>query len=151
MTKNNNFSASELIEEREIAIADIKKYWGIIASENILPKDAKPNFNVKEVYKKVSETELNLIKLKMAIQAINMGLSSMDEMKKDNLYFQIYFLQQLKERKIKLEKLKTNPQAGHNVALTKDFVKDELTKVIKSIKTVEEEIKNHNLAKKFKF
>lgn len=146
----NNFSAAELIVKREAAIADIKKYWAFIHSDNVMEKGAKPDFNIKEIYKKVSETELNLIKIKIAIQAINMGLSSMEEMKGDNLYFQIYLLQQLKERKVKLEKLKTNHTSTQIAVLPATFTKLEIERVAKDIKAVEEEIKKHNLTKKFK-
>ena len=151
MVVENSFTAAQLIEKRETAIADIKKYWGIIYAQNVFKKSITRDFDIITTYKKVSETELNLIKVKMAIQAINMGLSSMDEMKKDNLYFQIFYLQQLKERKVKLQKLPIKPNASEDVKLNVKFVEKEIAKVDNAIKTTEDEIKKHNLAKKFKF
>ena len=146
MVVENSFTAAQLIEKRETAIADIKKYWGIIYAQNVFKKSITRDFDIITTYKKVSETELNLIKVKMAIQAINMGLSSMDEMKKDNLYFQIFYLQQLKERKVKLQKLPIKPNASEDVKLNEKFVEKEIVKVDNAIKTTEDEIKKHNLA-----
>ena len=151
MVVENSFTAAQLIEKRETAIADIKKYWGIIYAQNEFKKSITREYDIITTYKKVSETELNLIKVKMAIQAINMGLSSMDEMKKYNLYFQIFYLQQLKERKVKLQKLPIKPNASEDVKLNEKFVEKEIAKVDNAIKTTEDEIKKHNLAKKFKF
>jgi 3-dehydroquinate synthase class II len=151
MTNNKtNFTATELIEKRENAINDIKKYWGIIYAENVLAENQKPDFDIKAIYKKVSETELDLIKIKIAVQAVNMGLSSMEEMKSDNLYFQIYLLQQLKERKVKLERIPFSTKKGETTTFKKPFIDSELKAVNDSIKTVEGEMKKYNLTKKFK-
>ena len=52
----------------------------------------------------------------MAIQAINMGLKSLDELPENSLYPAIYMLQQIKEQKVKLLRVKTS---GSDVIITR--------------------------------
>lgn len=116
---------SELINKRESLIEDIKTNWNRIELYNAGTKGAQRPYDIIAMYNQIKKDSSELVKIKVAIQAINMGLTSLEELPENSLYPVIYMLQQVKEQKVKLSRLKTT---GSDVIINKakqdKFVKD---------------------------
>lgn len=146
MTNPNTkkYTPNGLIEKRDNLIADIKDLWLKINKNNVFPIGARQQFDLNEVYKQISKKELDLVKTKLSIQAINMGFKTLNALPIDNVYTQIYLLQQLKERKVKLERVNTRKNETETVVLTKSFIDSELKKVSNDIDKIQKEINEFN-------
>jgi hypothetical protein len=140
----NNYTPSELISHRETLITDIKDLWVKIYANNVISIGTTPLFDLEAIYKVISKNELDLVKTKLAVQAINIGFKSEKELPKNCVYTQIYLLQQLKERKVKLEKLPTRKNEGETVVFTKTFVDKELVTIKYQIEKIQSEINKYN-------
>ena len=92
----------QLIVRRESLINDIKQDWKRINLYNDADKNFKHSFDVKAIYTQIGKKAIELVKIKVALQAINMGLKSMKELSNSNVYTSIFMLSQLKEQKVKL-------------------------------------------------
>jgi len=131
----------ELIAKRENLISNIKKNWDRIKAFNTIDKDSTRPYDVKEVYKMIAVDSLRLVKTKVAIQAINMGMKKLSDMPKDNMYELIYMLQQLKEQRVKINMI---PTKGDDVVITKVFVDTENKKLNAEIARIEDELEKRN-------
>lgn len=131
----------ELIAKRENLISNIKKNWDRIKAFNTIDKDSTRPYDVKEVYKMIAVDSLQLVKTKVAIQAINMGMKKLSDMPKDNMYELIYMLQQLKEQRVKINMI---PTKGDDVVITKVFVDTENKKLNAEIARIEDELEKRN-------
>lgn len=131
----------ELIAKRENLISNIKKNWDRIKAFNAIDKDSTRPYDVKEVYKMIAVDSLQLVKTKVAIQAINMGMKKLSDMPKDNMYELIYMLQQLKEQRVKINMI---PTKGDDVVITKVFVDTENKKLNTEIARIEDELEKRN-------
>ena len=69
----------ELIAKRENLISNIKKNWDRIKAFNVIDKGSTRPYEVKEVYKLIAIDSLQLVKTKVAIQAINMGMKKLSD------------------------------------------------------------------------
>lgn len=116
----------ELIKKRELLLKNIKLNWNRINAFNVVEKGFVRDFDLKEVYKQIIKDSMSLIEVKVAIQAVNMGLSSMDALPKNSLYPTIYMLQQLKEQKIKLMLVNTK-------GLSPVFSKNDISSICKEL------------------
>lgn len=130
----------ELIAKRENLISDIKKNWDRIKVFNTTPKGVESHYDVKEVYKLIAKDSADLVKTKVAIQAINMGLKNLSELSEDNLYSLIYTLQQLKEQRIKLNLVPTSADS----AISRAFIQAELKKLDTEIAKIGIELEERN-------
>jgi replicative superfamily II helicase len=135
-----------LIEKREILIKEIKKNWERIKLYNSIPKNITRQFDVKVVYDLIKVEALKLVKVKVAIQAINMGLKSMNDLPENNSYESIYILSQLKEQKVKLKQI---PTRGDDVILSKKFIESEIAKLDLEIDKIETELEKYNSSAEF--
>jgi hypothetical protein len=140
MTKTK-FTPKELIGQREELISNIKKNWDRIKLFNGVEKGFERPYDVKAVYKTIIDDSLKLIKIKVAIQAINMGLKSMSELPKENVYSQIFLLSQLKEQKVKL---KLVPLKGEDIIFTRKAIESEVNKIDLEISKIESELESFN-------
>ncbi len=143
-TTKTKYTANGLIVKRETTLSDIKDLWIKLAKNNVIPIGTTPAFDLKAIYKLIGEKELSLVKTKLAIQAVNMGFKDLSSLPENNVYTQIYLLQQLKERKVKLEKINTRKNENETVILTKVFVESELKKVLADINKIQKEINDFN-------
>lgn len=147
MTNPNNtkkYTPNGLIQQRDALINDIKDLWAKINKYNVFQIGTKQTFDLNVIYKEIGSKELLLVKTKLAIQAINMGFKKLTDLPVDNVYTQIYLMQQLKERKVKLEKIPTRKNESETVCLTKGFVDAELKKVSGNIDKIQSEINEFN-------
>ena len=125
-------------------LLEIKDLWFKLSKNNVIPSGAKQLFDLSAIYKQLAKKEIDLVKTKLAIQAINMGFKTLDALPKDNVYTQIYLLQQLKERKVKLEKVPTRKNETETVVFTKSFIDSEIKKVSTDIDKIQKEINEFN-------
>ena len=95
---------SKIIEKRESLISEIKVNWIRIYQGNLSPQSS--SFDINALYKKILMDSVELVRVKIAIQAVNMGLKKVDDLPEESLYPTIYTLQQLKEQRVKLVGLK---------------------------------------------
>lgn len=140
----------KLVEQRDNLTKEIKDYWFKTISQNIIRKGEKPKFDSKEMYRIVRAKEAQLIKTKMYIQAINMGLKSFSEMKEDNIYQQIFLLSQLKEHLIRLKRVPTRKNSDETVILTEKFIKRQISEVESDINKIQNMIADYNKKTEFK-
>lgn len=140
MTKTK-FTPKELIGQREELISNIKKNWDRIKLYNGVEKGFQRPYDIKAVYKSIIEESLKLIKIKVAIQAINMGLKSMSDLPENNVYAQIFLLSQLKEQKVKL---KLTPLKGEDVIFTRKAIEIEVNRIDLQISKIEDELEKFN-------
>ena len=131
----------ELIAKRENLISNIKKNWDRIKAFNVIDKGLTRPYEVKEIYKLIAIDSLQLVKTKVAIQAINMGMKKLSDMPKDNMYELIYMLQQLKEQRVKINMI---PTKGDDVVITKVFIDAENKKLNAEIARIEDELEKRN-------
>ncbi len=150
-TAINEFNPSQLIAKKESLVKEIRAYWGIINSNNVIEKGVKQKYDLQRTYTELNRMENDLIEIKLAIQAINMGLSKMSELSENNLYSQIYLMQQLKEHKVKLGMIPTKKSDNETVVLTANFIKNEMESIDKSVQEIQTYIDNFNSKTKFKF
>lgn len=107
---------AELISKRESLINSIKTNWNRIELFNTVTKGVTRDFDIIALYEQIKKDSIELVKTKVAIQAINMGLKSLEELPENSLYPAIYMLQQIKEQKVKLLRVKTS---GSDVIITR--------------------------------
>lgn len=131
----------ELIVLRKQYISDIKKGWDQLRSFNSVEKKFKRPFDLKSVYKKIIEDSLSLVKVKVAIQAANMGFTNTNQLPENSPYPSIFILSQLKEQKVKLNML---PTKGQNTYFTKNLIKKETDNIDKEIAKIETQLEEFN-------
>ena len=142
-------TAKELIAKRESLIESIKEAWDLLYKNNIYKDTEKPKYNLLKVYGDISKKELELIKVKLSINAINFGFSNLKSMPKDNAYTQIYLLQQLAERKVKISKLPTKTDKNEKSTISDTFVKKEVIQLKYQSDKIKTQLDEFNSAVKF--
>lgn len=86
---------------------EITFYWNKIKEENVIPKEAKRNYDLKELLQKIKTLSEERILLKLYMQCINMGYKKFTELPKDNNYLNIFTLCEKIEQLFHLSKIKT--------------------------------------------
>ena len=133
----NNIKPSDLIRERDSLVKKIKNNWAKMSLANT-EKDVK--LSPKSIFKTIEEDSMKLIKVKIAIQAINLGIKSLKDLPETNLYGSIYMMQQQKETRTKLSLLPVNSESE----MTEEDVKKIIAKLDKEIKTLSILIDEYN-------
>lgn len=86
---------------------EITFYWNKIKEENVIPKEAKRNYDLKALLQKIETLSEERILLKLYMQCINMGYKKFTELSKDNNYLNIFTLCEKTEQLFHLSKIKT--------------------------------------------
>lgn len=145
-TTSTSITPKELIVRRESLINDIKQDWKRINLYNDADKNFKHSFDVKAIYAQIGKKAIELVKIKVALQAINMGLKSMKELSNSNVYTSIFMLSQLKEQKVKLNLI---PTRTDNAVITKKQISEENRKLDAAIAKIEMELEKYNSETEF--
>lgn len=149
-------SSNKLIEIRDSLIQEIKKYWYYIRIENVTDMDYKRMYDIKYLYNTILDKEKKLIKIKLLIQCINMGLKSLSELNENSSYNTIYELSVKKEHyeqlqqiptlkpflTKKLKKMKVKPTKTE--ILTQSFIKDKMDTLNKDILMLRNKLEKFN-------
>ena len=86
---------------------EITFYWNKIKEENVIPKEAKRNYDLKALLQKIETLSEERILLKLYMQCINMHYKKFTELSKDNNYLNIFTLCEKTEQLFHLSKIKT--------------------------------------------
>lgn len=86
---------------------EITFFWNKIKEENVIPKEAKRNYDLKALLQKIETLSEERILLKLYMQCINMGYKKFTELSKDNNYLNIFTLCEKTEQLFHLSKIKT--------------------------------------------
>lgn len=96
--------ANKLIDERNKITTEIAHLWKIIATENVLRKGIKRNYDLKQVLLRIKSLYDQIILVKLKIQCINMRIKLKD-LPKDANIINIYKLSAYNEYCVKLDEM----------------------------------------------
>lgn len=102
-----SITSKYIITKRKELSNEITKYWNIIKNENVIPKGAIRNFDLKKLLEKIQEMADERILLKLYLQCINMGYKKFSELPATNNYLTIFTLCEKQEQLFHLSKIKT--------------------------------------------
>jgi len=142
------YTATEIIAKREEIIVSLAQSWNLISKNNIFIK-GEEKYDLKKVLKDIKEKEKELVKVKFIAQAINMGIRSMKDLPKNNIYETIYALQQVKERIAKLKMVKTKKSEQESVSLTQTFISARIIEAEKQVLKLTQKLEKFNEKTKF--
>ena len=86
---------------------EITFYWNKIKEENVIPKEAKRNYDLKALLQKIETLSEERILLKLYMQCINMGYKKFSDLPAENNYYTIFSLSEKQEQLFHLGKIKT--------------------------------------------
>lgn len=96
-----NIKPNILINKRDSLTSDISRYWKIIATENVVRKGFKRNYDMKALLTQIRAMYDELVIVKLRIQCANIGMKFRD-LPKDANIINIYKLSALNEYYVKL-------------------------------------------------
>ena len=102
-----SITSKYIITHRKELSNEITKYWNIIKNENIIPKGATRNFDLKQLLNEIQAKADERILLKLYLQCINMGYKKFSELPVDNNYYTIFALSEKTEQLFHLNKIRT--------------------------------------------
>lgn len=133
---------------------EITSYWNKIKAENIIPKGAKRNYDMKGLLAAIQTLSEERALLKLYNQCINMGYKKFTELPKDNNYYNIFLLSEKTEQLFHLSKIKTlntklkrakgKKAMEETEELTFDFIKNLKNKLQLEINKLEKDIETFN-------
>jgi len=135
---------NDLLTIRENLIAEIKKSWSIISTNNVFPKGMMQKYDLNEVYKQIIKNEDKLNTIKIKLQLINLGFTDLSALPKKNAQSTIFALGQIKERITKLGLIPTKKEDGETVSLTRKFIESEIELLSKTQKKHEDFLAEYN-------
>lgn len=102
--------ANKFINKRDELSANITKYWNIISIENVVNRNYKRNYDLKNLYEEIKSLTEERVIAKLKILCINMGLKKFSDLPADCNQIDVFKLCELQEIKVHLSRLKTiNP------------------------------------------
>lgn len=132
----------------------ITKDWDKIIKENVIPKSATRNYDMKGLLTEIQSLAEERALMKLYIQCINIGFTKFTELPKNNNYYNIFLLSEKNEQMFKLCKIKTlNPKLKRakgkkaleeTEELTSDYIKSLKNKLQLEINKLEKDIENFN-------
>lgn len=102
--------ANKFIEKRDKLSADISKYWNIISIENVVNRNYKRSYDLKELYETIKGLTTDRVIVKLKILCINMGYKKFSDLPADCNQLDVFKLCELQEMKVHLSRIRTiNP------------------------------------------
>ena len=150
--KKVEITATELIQKRDLIINNLKQDWGIIEKFNDHDTRQPQQFDLPNVIKDIMVNEEKLVKIKLAIQCINMGLGSIAELQEQANYEAIYQRSILDERRkqvFKVLKRERKKEKFIQTILSDDFFKKLLSDTETDIAAISYNLGKFNKEKKF--
>lgn len=147
--------SKNIIDARKQLCTDITKYWSIIRTENIISKKAKEaklgsNYDLKSVLNTINQLAEKRVKIKLLLQAINMGITNYSEFKTNTNYENIYKLNEANEAFTQISLIETikpqfKAQKGEDSTFVETFSFAKKQALLKDLT-----LKINNLNKKIK-
>lgn len=149
-----SITSKYIITHRKELSNEITKYWNIIKNENIIPKGATRNFDLKQLLNEIQAKADERILLKLYLQCINMGYKKFSELPTTNNYLAIFTLSEKQEQLFHLNKIKTlDPKLKRSKGkknlntteeLTSDYINSLKNKLQLEINKLNKEIEEFN-------
>lgn len=99
--------SKDLINLRNTLSKDITHYWLIIRKENIMSKKQVRNYDLDVLLNQIKQKAEQRAKIKLFIQALNMGYTDFAEFKKDTNFETIFALSEKNEQLVQLGQIDT--------------------------------------------
>lgn len=99
-----NTKPNILITKRDSLTSEISRYWRIIATENVIKKGCKRNYDLKALLTRIRALYDELLIVKLRIQCANMRMKFKDLPSNANI-INIYKLSSLNEYYVKLDEM----------------------------------------------
>lgn len=149
-----SITSKYIITRRKELSNEITKYWNIIKNENIIPKGATRNFDLKQLLNEIQAKADERILLKLYLQCINMDYKKFSELPTTNNYLAIFTLSEKQEQLFHLSKIKTlDPKLKRSKGkknlntteeLTSDYINNLKNKLQLEINKLNKEIEEFN-------
>lgn len=104
MKTDLKIKANQLIDERNRITNEISRYWDILATENVVKKGVKRNYDMKQLLIHIKALYDQSIIVKLRIQCANLGMKIKD-LPKDANIINIYKLSAYNEYYVKLDEM----------------------------------------------
>lgn len=150
-TISTELKPNALILERTKIENEIRRYWNIIKDENVIKKNQKRTYDMKQLLIRIKALSDQLVIVKLRIQCVNLGLKLKD-LPKDANIINIYKLDVLDKYYVKLTEIlkyhTINPIVKAKKGKKNLSVTEELTNKFVSNKLSECKLELNELRKK---
>lgn len=146
--------ATKIIETRDRLSNDITKYWNIIHVENVVNRNYKRHYDLKQVFATVQELAEQRVMAKLKALCLNMGFKRFSDLPADCIQISIFRLSELQEQKVRLSKVKTispklkaakgKKNLNKTEALTSDWIKARIKELDLQIIEIKQKIADFN-------
>ena len=146
--------STEILKNRDELSTTISKYWNIINTENVVNRNYKRNYDLKELYNSIIAMSSDRALFKLKALCVNMGIFNFKDFCTDSIQLEIFTLAELKEIKIRLGKVRTlNPKLKTKKGkkyltkteiLTSDWIKARINELDLQINEIEKKISEFN-------
>lgn len=146
--------ATKIIETRDRLSNDITKYWNIIHVENVVNRNYKRHYDLKQVFATVQELAEQRVMAKLKALCLNMGFKHFSDLPADCIQISIFRLSELQEQKVRLSKVKTispklkaakgKKNLNKTEALTSDWIKARIKELDLQIIEIKQKIADFN-------
>lgn len=146
--------ATKIIETRDRLSNDITKYWNIIHVENVVNRNYKRHYDLKQVFATVQELAEQRVMAKLKALCLNMGFKRFNDLPADCIQISIFRLSELQEQKVRLSKVKTispklkaakgKKNLNKTEALTSDWIKARIKELDLQIIEIKQKIADFN-------
>lgn len=147
-------TSKEILSSRDKLSKDITRQWAIIRSENLIEKNGKRNYDMKELLNSIDAFGKKRIIDKLDSLAINLGIKDRKDFPKDNIYTIIYTLSEKNEMFVQLGLIPTlNPilklkkgkkKLDKTEELTSDFISNLRNKLQLEINALKKKLEDYN-------
>ena len=147
-------TSKEILSSRDKLSKDITRQWAIIRSENLIEKNGKRNYDMKELLNSIDTLSKKRIIDKLDSLAINLGIKDRKDFPKDNIYTIIYTLSEKNEMFVQLGLIPTlNPiiklkkgkkKLDKTEELTSDFIGNLRNKLQLEINALKKKLEDYN-------
>lgn len=146
--------STEILKKRDELNNSISKYWNIIFTENVVNRNYKRNYDLKELYNSIVAMASDRALYKLKALCVNMGIFNFEDLPTDSIQLDIFMLAELKEIKIRLGKIRTiNPKLKtkkgkknllKTECLTSDWINARKNELSLQINEIEKKISEFN-------
>lgn len=146
--------ATKIIATRDRLSNDITKYWNIIYVENVVNRNYKRNYDLKELFAQIRSMAEQRAMAKLKVLCLNMGFKKFSDLPADCIQISIFKLSELQEQKVRLGKIRTldpkmkTAKGKKNLkkteVLTSDWVKARIKEIDLQIIELKKKIEDFN-------
>lgn len=146
--------ATKIIATRDRLSNDITKYWNIIYVENVVNRNYKRNYDLKELFAQIQSMAEQRAMTKLKALCLNIGFKKFSDLPTDCIQISIFKLSELQEQKVRLGKIRTldpkmkTAKGKKNLkkteVLTSDWIKARIKEIDLQIIELKKKIEDFN-------